>query len=421
MKFKKVIIIILFFFVITICSPNILINAEDKVIVTVTPDQSFSTNSIIVMMKHDVSLKIKDYTCDDFAEVMPDKIEDLDPYTYENIVKYFKNEPLDIDVNYLNINTFRRSFCLRWNKEFTKSEIIEKIEILQKRNDIYCVQPNYLYEYQSSDQTKSVDSNYDYVSPEIWTNYYYIEVLAKDAKHYFDDFGNREYLLEAKLIKSYDELVDSENEVDEYLNEIKDNDVFKFVVPEIIFNDLNVGFEYIIKLDFASEVVKTGTYEQIPVLRQAASNKKKFIYVFDEKLYMYSFANMVDKESGNAVSQFYPNSLYTTTFNQYIFTKEYVKCEMPFDFEVEYVTDAGATFINVKIAPEDMEKLERNWETYTYFYYKTGVFMLTGDDVLMFDEYIKLAKEVTVTGHLFEYTEAIGLRNSALERVNAQR
>ncbi len=59
-----------------------------------------------------------------------------------------------------------------------------------------------------------------------------------------------------------------------------------------------------------------------------------------------------------------------------------------------------------------MDKFDPNIP-YMYYYYISGVFLMTGDDVLMFDEYIKLAKQVTDTGILFETESVSELRKKA--------
>ncbi len=59
---------------------------EEKINVEVSADENFSGNSIIVIMKNNVSLKFEDYDVDDFSEVNAISVENIAPYTY-NAVK----------------------------------------------------------------------------------------------------------------------------------------------------------------------------------------------------------------------------------------------------------------------------------------------------------------------------------------------
>lgn len=111
-------------------------------------------------------------------------------------------------------------------------------------------------------------------------------------------------------------------------------------------------------------------------------------------------------------SYFYYNQLYFASFNQFIFKKEFVKNELPFEFEVKYNKSLAGDTISIIISDEEREKMIPNFP-YVYYYYKCGVFLFSGDDVLMFDEYIKLAKQVSITGELFELEAVKELRENA--------
>lgn len=142
--------------------------AKEKQYVNVSIDQEFSTNSICILMNHKESMKIKDFVYEDFKEVNPDEVLDDDPYTYEYIVKYLNGE--QIDTSTIKVKNFRRNLLLKWKEKKTKEEIIEIIKILEKREDIYLVQPNYYYELQST-TPNDIDTNY--------LNYYQLHDVNK--------------------------------------------------------------------------------------------------------------------------------------------------------------------------------------------------------------------------------------------------
>ena len=120
---KKILFVLVLIFLVNIFPVRIL--AEEKYYVPVSPDQPFATNSIIVMMKIEVSMQIKNYTVDDFAEVSPDELIDINPYDYQIYVQYLKHE-IDELPEKLNI---RRTFTLKWDRNFTKEEIKKTIHL----------------------------------------------------------------------------------------------------------------------------------------------------------------------------------------------------------------------------------------------------------------------------------------------------
>ncbi len=58
---------------------------EEKIYCDATLDDDFEDDSVIVMLKNDVSLELDDYDKYDFSEVNAEKVEDLTSYTVESI------------------------------------------------------------------------------------------------------------------------------------------------------------------------------------------------------------------------------------------------------------------------------------------------------------------------------------------------
>lgn len=403
MKMLKKIYILLIAIVSCSMLFNITITASDKSTIPVSTDAPFSTKSIIVSMQHDVSMKIKNYTPYDFKEVSPSRVIDINPYAYQTLVDYLLGK--EVDLSKFDMDNFRREFTLEWDKDFSKEEIIEMINVLLERDDIYSVQPNYLYTLQSSD----LYATSDYVSPDVWTNYYYLSVISKDKTNYVDSRGNKQFVVEAKLIKSYNNVVGINNKYDEILNKTLSDSIFEFCVSEELFDIFNTGYEYIVQLDHYKEVHLENNKKTILSITEN-TDSAEFFRVINGRIY---FKNV--KTHGNNkefYSYFYYNKLYFASFNQFIFKKEFVKNELPFEFEVKYNKSLAGDFISIIISDEEREKMIPNFP-YVYYYYKCGVFLFSGDDVLMFDEYIKLAKQVSITGELFELEAVKELRENA--------
>lgn len=109
-----------------------------------TLNDDFLSDSIIVTLKHDISLKYKTYTTDDFNEIKCIKIDDLTKNSIEilkiqnnakktrdwsKLSKHIKNNML------INMNTFHQILCLTIKDE-GKENLLHAIEKLEKRCDI---------------------------------------------------------------------------------------------------------------------------------------------------------------------------------------------------------------------------------------------------------------------------------------------
>lgn len=402
--FKKILMTVVLVGV-TLCN-----SASTKLDSKVSVDQPFSTDKIIVFMTHEASMKIKTYSSSDFKEVKPDKVVEAEPETYDLICKYLNGESIE-DLK-IDVDDYKRCLYLEWENSLTKEEILEKIEILKARKDIWFAQPNYFYVLDNS----IFESRYDYVSPDIWTNYYYIKVTNKDNSTLHDNERNKISIIEAELLKSYNQIVDVHNEYDEILNNVLVDNKFKFSVPEELFDELNVGYEYIIKLDDYETLYNRKLEENIVLKFEEKYSEFEMMRVINGRLYYTYVEQVQNPETNESYLRMGSINIFNMLFNQFIFKKSFVKNELPFEFELkENWTPVGST-IEVVITDEEKEKMDPN-TNYVYYYYKCGVFLFSGDNVLMFDEYIKLAKKVFDTGELYEPDEACSLREQALSYI----
>lgn len=405
---KKFLTVIVFVFLTMLNSASSLVNSS------VSVEQKFSTNLIIVNLTHEASMKNKTYTPLDFAEVNPDQVVEGDPYTYELFLKYLDGQTIDSDK--LNVETYERCLFIKWNKDLSKEKIIENIHILEKREDISYAQPNYLYELDGS----IYESRYDYVANDIWTNYYHIKVTSKDDLVYFNDDNLRQNIIEAELLKSYNKLVEVENDNDKLLNEVLVDGKFKFCVPDDLYDELNVGYEYIIKLD-SSELVrnKKEQKDEYVLKYEKEYPEHEVLRVINNRLY-YTYIWTYTNSKNDIKQEIGSNQIFCRQLNYFIFKKTFVKNDLPFEFEIEIKSDPAGDMIEIVINDEEKDKVDPN-KYYVYYYYKCGVFLLTGDDVLMFDEYIKLAKGVHESGNLYEPEDVQSLREQAKINISQQR
>lgn len=363
----------------------------------------FVLNKIIVILNHESSMKQKYYSVSDFEEVKPDKVVDAEPETYELIYQYLDGK--EIDDKSVNLETYQRMLFLEWDNDLNGNDLLEKVKILEKRTDIAIVQPDYVYQLDES----VILSRYDYVSPDIWTNYYYIKVINKNDMFYFDENDVRICVVEAQLIKSYNQIAEITNGYDLMLNEMLVQGNFKFSVPEEVYDQLYEGYEYIIKLDNYETVRNKQEHSSENIMKYNQDYlEHEFLRVINNRLY---YTRLVVDSSRND-SYILNNEIFYLKFNQFIFKKTFTKNELPFEFEIEIVSDPAGDMIKILISDEEKAKMDPNRD-YVYWYRKLGHFLFSGDDVLMFDEYIKLAKEVSQTNELYEPEEAGILRNNA--------
>ena len=134
---KKIIqLVYLFIIGLILFSPKIS-NAQEMIFSQ--EHKLYSDKSVIVFMNDKNDKTRQKYSLSDFNDVRPDYVEYNDMYKY--------------DVNKLNVRSDCQYECytLRWNKSFSNDELNVLIKQLQAREDVYFVQPNYLYEIQSNE------------------------------------------------------------------------------------------------------------------------------------------------------------------------------------------------------------------------------------------------------------------------------
>ena len=122
---------------------------EEKIYVNVNEEEDFSDSTVLVVMSHDASMNLKEYSADDFSEADAKGIIDLAAATREKAtvqlekLNYAFKTRTAIDTE--NFNTFQdynHVICLEL-EETGKDKVIEAIEKLQKRDDVIYAGPDY--------------------------------------------------------------------------------------------------------------------------------------------------------------------------------------------------------------------------------------------------------------------------------------
>lgn len=425
-KFKKIFVLTVLLVSIFYFSSDKKIIKADKIYVDVSVDDQFDLNSVCILLQP--SVLYEKYTVQSFKDVGCDYIEEIN-YTYNEILKKHNGQSYNPKIDNINLNEFYRDITLYWNREKTKEEIIEIIHKLEKRDDIYCASPNYIYEFQSNKDVEFVE-----VPSSIWQNFYRFKVVDTDEKKYYDENGDRIFVLYVELIKSYDKIAGLENELDTFIDD-NFNELVPIGVTREDYKMLKPGYEYIMKLD-TIVTVRNKTLKTDEYVITYSDPRIKIINIFDDKLF---FTNEYDyllfgeeylRDNKKEIYYTYTDKVkeYEYYFTMYVFKRAVVKGDVPFEFEIvehwdnEYIMKMDPEYryiykeyYQAKVEAEDYiyitEVLERIW----HFAY--GIFLRPGDDSLMFDEYIKLAGEVYRTGIQFEEEDCLRLRKEAEERI----
>ena len=142
---KYIIKLLIFSFIILSATALIKVNAHSNfsnanIIHEYSINENFSCDSVLVTLTESESLKFKNYSMEDFSISKVIQISDL---TKEITAQYKKNN-VDIGKN----TSFKRTLKLSLGN-CTKQNIIEIINYLNQRDEIYVAEPNFIGEYLS--------------------------------------------------------------------------------------------------------------------------------------------------------------------------------------------------------------------------------------------------------------------------------
>lgn len=146
MKIKKLLtsILVLVVVLLGVFSSNITKAeeiSEEKVYCNATIDDNFTDNEVLVVLTNEESLEFNEYTINDFSEINCVAIDDLTDGYKDKIEQqlngtYVGNNPITLE-------TFNRILKLTLPIN-SKQNVLDVIDILEDRNDIISVEPNYI-------------------------------------------------------------------------------------------------------------------------------------------------------------------------------------------------------------------------------------------------------------------------------------
>lgn len=139
---------------------------KDKTICSATLDDDFVPGKVIVLMNTEASLQFKDYTVADFPELDLESVRVLLPYTtqksrekferyIEEIEEYYEMENIYTDeterhayavqtaIQRMKNQNYHTRLLLSLRKS-DKSVVLEAIKALEKRDDVYAAEPDYI-------------------------------------------------------------------------------------------------------------------------------------------------------------------------------------------------------------------------------------------------------------------------------------
>ncbi|MDE6656284.1 MAG: S8 family serine peptidase, partial [Anaeroplasmataceae bacterium] len=158
--YKKIFIVVLFLILgFSYTNHSIKVDAntnsqnEEKKICDATIADNFTDDTILVTLTKSASLKFLDYSIVDFPNLDLENVTELTKEISESIKNKLDNVVILSATHYENneteIEKFRRTLVLELSNP-SKATIIDYIRILEKREDVYSAEPNYIGELTST-------------------------------------------------------------------------------------------------------------------------------------------------------------------------------------------------------------------------------------------------------------------------------
>ena len=149
---------------------------EEKFTCTATINDDFVNDEIIVVLNNESSRALHDYTTLDFSEIQAISVENITKYTTEalsvqrkkgniNQLNDYNNSVSTDDEVVINENDFYQVWLIKLNKK-SKSNVLKSVKILEQRNDIVSVSPNYYHykdeiDYTLESNTSELSATFD--------------------------------------------------------------------------------------------------------------------------------------------------------------------------------------------------------------------------------------------------------------------
>ena len=114
---------------------------EDKIFSTATINDSFAEDSVLVVLKNSTSLNSSNYTTASFNEINVTAVDNMTVETAP-LSTQLSSQNIGTANNIVSTNDYRPILKLTL-AESGKEKVLEAIDILETRDDVYCVEPDY--------------------------------------------------------------------------------------------------------------------------------------------------------------------------------------------------------------------------------------------------------------------------------------
>lgn len=152
--------------------------SNEKVLCTATIEDNFDDETVLLALSNEESMKFKKYSTADFKDVDCASVEEIT----ESLVDKIKKQQSGIiaeDELIIDTTKFQRIFEITLKKK-GKENVLKAIKTLEKKDDIYCVEPN--YQLSISEDKIQLSTEYE----DLGDRDYWVEAVGLDyARGYY--------------------------------------------------------------------------------------------------------------------------------------------------------------------------------------------------------------------------------------------
>jgi len=129
------------------------VQSEEKIISTVTLEDEFADDRVVIVLNKEASMNFKTYTPEDFPEGLFSRVDDSTALTMQLVRKQLEAEKtgdwseLELHIEnamLVDVENFRRILDLVL-MEKSKENVLAAIRILEKREDVLYAGPDYFF------------------------------------------------------------------------------------------------------------------------------------------------------------------------------------------------------------------------------------------------------------------------------------
>lgn len=130
---------------------------EEKFYCPATLEDDFADDRVLVMFNNETSMKLKDYTADDFSDIGAIAVEDLTKDIVEKIREQQSLVSTPDTYDWIDTSDFNQTVCITLSTK-SKQNVLDVVHELEKREDILAAEPDYFLHSNTSDGTITTES-----------------------------------------------------------------------------------------------------------------------------------------------------------------------------------------------------------------------------------------------------------------------